>query len=72
MTLRPYVRITRASNPQKELGAKRLSHFGRVEAVGEDGTVVDISAAVSLTEIVLKPGDIERAVVSFIAFEVES
>jgi hypothetical protein len=67
-----HVRISRADGSSFEMGVKRLSHFGRVEAVADDGTVVDLSAAVCLTEIVLKPGDVEKVVVTFLAFEVES
>lgn len=68
-----YVRITRGDAPGLWLaGSKRLGQFGTVEAVADDGTVVDLSACVANTEILLKPGDVERVVITFLAFEVES
>lgn len=68
----PFIRITRAHPTPYMEGAKRLAHLGKVEAVGEDGTTVDISRAVANTEIELKPGEVERVRLTVLAFEVES
>lgn len=67
-----HIRINRADPANYEPGEKRPAHQMNVQAVAADGTAVDISDAVVLAEIVLEPGEPEKAVVTFIAFEVES
>lgn len=68
-----YIRVTRGDPAGMYLqGARRLAHTGKVEAVGEDGTTVDISNAVALLEMECKMGAAELLRVTVLAFEVES
>lgn len=65
-----HIRIERA--PSSQPGGKRLTMHGRVVAVGDDGTEVDISSIVGLSKVIFKAGDIELVELTVMAFEIES
>lgn len=63
----PYLRITRSQ--VKKPGEKRVGRSAKIEAVGEDGTVVDISSAVRASNVSIDVDSADRLTLEVLAFE---